>query len=184
MLRPILDTWTEEQSFTPCLAANQPIAGGGPPGAAPALDRDVGVGRGSFVGLELAPLSIELMGDVERDAALEAIANVYGSIGRPFQILSVRAERDPGEHLAAMAEHAEGRRIEKALAAYGALYREVAAAQRRLRRTYLLLDAPSEPERRRAIDALLRAAEDHGVAVREAPAEELDSALGHLCPGW
>ena len=85
------------------------------------------------------------MGDVERDAALEAIADLYGSIGRPFQILSVRAERDPGEHLAAMAEHAEGRRIEKALAAYGALYREVAAAQRRLRRTYLLLDAPSEP---------------------------------------
>ncbi len=115
------------------------------------------------------------MGDVERDAAREAIANVYGSICRPFQILSVRADRDPGEHLAAMAEHAEGRRVEKALAAYGALYREVAAAQRRLRRTYLLLDAPSEPERRRAIDALLRAAEDCGVSVREAPAEELDA---------
>ncbi|HEY3548422.1 MAG TPA: DUF87 domain-containing protein [Propionicimonas sp.] len=113
------------------------------------------------------------MGDVEREAALEAIANVYDSVGRPFQILSVRAERDPGEHLAAMAEHAEGRRVEKALAAYGALYREIASAQRRLRRTYLLLDAPSEAERRRAIDALLRAAEDHGVAAREAPAEEL-----------
>jgi hypothetical protein len=128
-----------------------------------------------IVGVEVAPLSLELLGDVEHDAALEALANLYGSIGRPFQILSVRAERDPGDHLAAMAERAEGRRIERAFTAYAALYREVAAAQRRLRRTYLLLDAPSEPERRRSIKALLRSAEDHGVSVREAPAEELDA---------
>lgn len=125
-------------------------------------------------GIELMPVSIELVGDVERDAALAAIADLYGSIGRPFQVLSVLAERDPGEHLAAMAAHAEGRRIEKAMAAYGALYRELAAAQRRLRRTYLLLDAGTAPEQRRAMDALVRAAEDHGVAVREAPADELE----------
>ena len=86
---------------------------------------------------------------------LAAIAGVYGSIGRPFQVLSVLAERDPGEHLAAMAEHAEGRRIEKALAANGALYREIAAAQRRLRQTYLLLSAGTVPEQQRALDAPL-----------------------------
>ncbi|MHB8892964.1 MAG: hypothetical protein ACYC65_13070, partial [Candidatus Limnocylindrales bacterium] len=115
------------------------------------------------------------MGDIEREAALEAIAELYDSIGRPFQVLSVRAERDPDDHLAAMAERAEGRRIERALAAYAALYRELAAAQRRLRRTYLLLDAPSEPERRRAMDAVLRTAEDRGVPVREVAADELAS---------
>jgi len=134
----------------------------------------------TVVGLEVVPLSIELMGDVEREAALEAIAELYDSIGRPFQVLSVRAERDPGDHLAAMAERAEGRRVEKALAAYAALYRELAAAQRRLRRTYLLLDAPSEPERRRAMDAVLRTAEDRGVGVREVGADELASLWDSL----
>ncbi len=124
------------------------------------------------------------MGDVEREVALAALANLCDGIGRPFQILSVPAERDPAEHLAAVAEHAEGRRVEKALAAYGALYRELATAQRRLRRTYLLLDAPSEPERRRAIDALLRSAEDHGVGVREAQARGARRRCGTRSPGW
>ena len=53
-------------------------------------------------GVELVPVSIELMGDVERAAALAALADLYGSIPRPFQVLSVLAERDPGEHLAIM----------------------------------------------------------------------------------
>ena len=175
MLPAILGAWTEEQSSIPRSAADTAHVARGRPNVASAHGRELRSSRGSVVGLEIAPLSIELMGDVEREAALEAIAELYDSIGRPFQVLSVRAERDPGDHLAAMAERAEGRRMEKALAAYAALYRELAAAQRRLRRTYLLLDAPSEPERRRAMDAVLRTAEDRGVGVREVGADELAS---------
>ena len=127
----------------------------------------------SVVGLEVGPLSIDLMGEVERDAALKALAEVYGTIARPFQLLSVPSGRAADDHLTILARHAEGRRIERALAAYGALYRETAASQQRLRRTYLLLEASSEAERRRTVDALLRSAEDHGVAVREAPTDEI-----------
>ncbi|MEI7745843.1 MAG: hypothetical protein WCK58_19070, partial [Chloroflexota bacterium] len=111
-------------------------------------------------------MSIDLVGDVEREAALEAIAELYGSIGRPFQVLSVRAVRDPGEHLAHMVERGEGRRIERAMAAYGAVYRELAMAQQGLRRTVLLVDAASTPELRRTEDGLVRAAEDHGIPAR------------------
>lgn len=117
--------------------------------------------RPEVAGLELAPVSIELMADLEREAALDALAELYDSIGRPFQLLSVPAERDPGEHLAATDGRVEGRRIDCALAAYAALYREIAGApRRRLRRTFLLFDATSDVERRRVLEGILRTAEE------------------------
>ena len=130
---------------------------------------------GTPVGLELAPVSLELMGDTEREATLDAIAELYDSVGRPFQLLSIPAERDPRDHLDAMSEHVAGRRTEKAMAAYAALYRETAAVQRRLRRTWLLVDASSETEHQRVRDALLRTAGDRGVVVRPAAAEDTDA---------
>jgi hypothetical protein len=125
-------------------------------------------------GFELAPLNLELMAEVEREAALESLAAFYDAISRPFQLLSVPAQRDPEEHLAAIEERVEGKRTLRAFAAYGALYREIAAAPRRpLRRTYLLLDAASEPELRRVLTSLTRVAEERGVVAREVAAEGL-----------
>jgi hypothetical protein len=125
-------------------------------------------------GFELAPLNLELMAEVEREAALESLAAFYDAISRSFQLLSVPAQRDPEEHLAAMEERVEGKRNLRAFAAYGALYREIAAAPRRpLRRTYLLLDAASEPELRRVLTSLARVAEERGVVAREVGADEL-----------
>jgi hypothetical protein len=125
-------------------------------------------------GFELAPLNLELMAEVEREAALESLAAFYDAISRPFQLLSVPAQRDPEEHLAAIDERVEGKRNLRAFAAYGALYREIAAAPRRpLRRTYLLLDAASEPELRRILTSLTRVAEERGVIAREIAADEL-----------
>ncbi len=119
-------------------------------------------------GFELAPVNLELLAEVEREAALEALAAFYDAIPRSFQLLSVPADRNPQEHLGRMEERAEGRRMQRALAAYGALYREIAAAPRRpLRRTYLLLDAASEPELRRIVTSLTRVAEERGVIARE-----------------
>lgn len=124
------------------------------------------------------------MAEVEREAALEALAAVYDAIPRSFQLLSVPAARNAGEHLAAMEERADGRRIGRALVAYAALYREIAAAPRRpLRRTYLLLDAGSEPELRRVVTSLARVAEERGVIARELDADELGalwSIVGRL----
>src|SRR6202035_1278101 len=118
-------------------------------------------------GFELAPLNLELMAEVEREAALESLAAFYDAISRPFQLLSVPAQRDPEEHLAAIEDRVEGKRNLRAFAAYGALYREIAAAPRRpLRRTYLLLDAASEPELRRVLTSLARVAEERGVLAR------------------
>ena len=114
------------------------------------------------------------MGDLEREAALEAIAELYDSIGRPFQVLSVRAERDPGDHLVRWRSAPRAGASSGPLAAYVARYREL-AAQPQLRRRYLLLDAPGEPERRRALDAILRTAEDRGVPAREAGTDQLAS---------
>ena len=135
-------------------------------------------------GFELAPVNLELMAEVEREAALEALAAFYDAIPRSFQLLSVPADRNAGEHLAAMEERADGRRIGRALAAYAALYREIAAAPRRpLRRTYLLLDAASEPELRRVVTSLARVAEERGVIARELDADDvaaLWSIVGRL----
>ena len=73
-----------------------------------------------------------------------------------------------------MEERADGRRMQRSLAAYAALYREIAAAPRRpLRRTYLLLDAASEPELRRIVTSLSRVAEERGVIAREVVPTEL-----------
>ena len=59
-------------------------------------------------GFELAPLNLELMAEVEREAALESLAAFYDAISRPFQLLSVPAQRDPEEHLAAIDSGSKG----------------------------------------------------------------------------
>ena len=132
-------------------------------------------------GFELAPVNLELMAEVEREAALEALAAVYDAIPRSFQLLSVPADRNAGEHLTAIGERADGRRLGRAFAAYAALYREIAAAPRRpLRRTYLLLDAASEPELRRVVTSLARVAEERGVIARELDPGELGGLWSKL----
>ena len=136
-----------------------------------------------LAGFELAPVNLELLAEVERAATLESLAAVYDAIPRSFQLLSVPAERNPGDHLAAMEERAEGKRILRTFAAYAALYREIAAAPRRpLRRTYLLLDAASEPELRRVVTSLARVAEERGVVAREVGGARARHALGDRGP--
>ena len=150
----------------------------GPPVASGPLARVSGDGlhvSGRFVaGFELGPVNLELMADVERDAAVQSLAAFYDAIARPFQLVSIPSERNPDEHLKVMEAGAEGRRVVRALTAYAALYREIAAAPRRpLRRTYLLLDAVSEPELRRSMTSLARTAEERGVTAREVEPAEL-----------
>jgi hypothetical protein len=73
-------------------------------------------------------------------------------VPRPFQLLSVPADRDPSEHLAQIEERLPDRAAHRAFGPYAALYRELAAAPRRpLRRTYLLVDATTEVELRRIV---------------------------------
>jgi hypothetical protein len=125
-------------------------------------------------GFELAPVNLELLAAGERAAALDSLGAFYDAIPRSFQLLSVPAARDPAEHLAAMEERADGKRMSRAFAAYAALYREIAAAPRRpLRRTYLILETASEPELRRVMTSLARAAEERGVVARDVGADEL-----------
>jgi hypothetical protein len=105
---------------------------------------------------------------------------LYDAVGRPFQLLSVPAGRDPDEHLAAMASHVKGRRVSRAFDPYAALYRELAAAARRqLTRTYLLLDAASEVEAQRVQQVLTRSALEPGVEVRPVEPDE----IAELLPG-
>ena len=146
--------------------ARAPVAG--------VVDNGLRVDGRLLAGFELEPVNLELLGEVERAATLESLAAFYDAIPRSFQLLSVPAERNPGDHLVAMEERAEGKRILRTFAAYAALYREIAAAPRRpLRRTYLLLDAASEPELRRVMTSLARVAEERGLVAREVAAHEL-----------
>lgn len=132
-------------------------------------------------GFELLPISIELMAESEREGALDALATLYDAVGRPFQLLSVPAVRDPDEHLVAMAAKVEGRKASRAFDAYAALYRELAAAPRRqLRRTYLLLGAASEVEAQRVGEALTRSALEAGVEVRPVEPDEIGGLLPRI----
>ena len=132
-------------------------------------------------GFELAPVDLDLMAEAEREAALEGLAALYDAIPRAFHLLSVPTDRPPHEHLALVEERVDGRRAAGAFSAYAALYRELAAAARRpLRRTYLLLEGTTEPELRRAIVTAARVAEERGITLREAPAEELAERWSEL----
>jgi hypothetical protein len=123
---------------------------------------------------ELAPLNLELLAEGEREASLAALAALYDAISRPFQLLSVLAERDPNEHLAMMQSSIAGRRAKAAFASYAALYRELAAAPRRpLRATYLVVEAGSEVEIRRLAELLRRVGEERGVELRQLSPGEL-----------
>src|SRR5919198_2222014 len=118
-------------------------------------------------GFELAPINLELMGEGEREAALESLAALYDAVPRPFTLLSVPADRPPHEHLGAIEEHLSGRRAREWFRPYAALYRDLARAPRRpLRSTYLLVDAPSPPELERALGVVGRMAEEQGLPVR------------------
>ncbi len=132
-------------------------------------------------GFELAPLNLELMADGEREAALESLAALYDAVPRPFSLLSVPAERPPHEHLGTVEERLSGRRARDWFRPYAALYRELAAAPRRpLRRTYLLLDAPSRPELERALGVVGRMAEEQGLAARAVGGDDLAATWAEL----
>lgn len=125
-------------------------------------------------GFELAPLSLELMAEGEREAALEGLAAFEDAIGRPYLLLSTPADRPPHEHLAILEERLDGRRAAAGFSAYAALYRELCAgAQRPLRRTYLLLDAASAAELGRIVATAARVGEERGLVVREVSGEEV-----------
>ena len=62
------------------------------------------VGTRSVGGFELAPVSLELMAEGEREATLESLAALYDAVPRPFTLLSVPADRPPHEHLGAVEE--------------------------------------------------------------------------------
>lgn len=117
----------------------------------------------------------------EREAALEALAALYDAVPRPFTLLSVPADRPPHEHLGAVEERLASRKARDWYRPYAALYRELAAAPRRpLRRTYLLLDAPSAPELERAAGVVGRMAEEQGAAARPLDAEQLAALWADL----
>jgi hypothetical protein len=125
-------------------------------------------------GFELAPINLELMGEGEREAALESLAALYDAVPRPFTLLSVPTDRPPHEHLGAIEERLSGRRAREWFRPYAALYRDLAAAPRRpLRSTYLLVDAPSPPELDRALGVVGRMAEEQGLPARQVAAGDL-----------
>ena len=125
-------------------------------------------------GFELAPVNLELMAEGEREAALESLAALYDAVPRPFTLLSVPADRPPHEHLGAIEERLAGRRAREWYRPYAALYRELAAAPRRpLRRTYLLLDAPSASELERSLGVVGRMAEEQGLPARHVEVDAL-----------
>lgn len=125
-------------------------------------------------GFELTPLSLELLGPSDRSAATESLAALYDAIPRPFQLLSVRARRDPNQHLHAMEQAVAGRRAKLAFSSYAALYRELSAAPRRPpRATYLFLEAVSAAELSRVADLVRRVAEERGVSLRGIAEDEI-----------
>ncbi|MHB8961365.1 MAG: hypothetical protein ACYDAN_17285, partial [Candidatus Limnocylindrales bacterium] len=139
------------------------------------------VGGRAVGGFELAPVSLELMAEGEREAALEALAALYDAVPRPFTLLSVPADRPPHEHLGAVEERLASRRARDWYRPYAALYRELAAAPRRpLRRAYLLFDAPSAPELERAAGVVGRMAEEQGMAARPLAPEGLAAMWADL----
>ena len=152
---------------------------GPPPAAWPsaAIADELFAVEGRLVGgFELAPVNLELMAEGEREAALEAIAALYDAVPRPFTLLSVPADRPPHEHLGAVEERLSGRRAHEWFRPYAAVYRQLAAAPRRpLRRTYLLVDAPSPPELERALGMVGRMAEEQGLTARRIRVDELAS---------
>ena len=74
------------------------------------------VGGQLVAGFELGPVNLELMADAERDAALSRSPPSTTQSRDHSSSLSVPADRNPDEHLAAMEERVEGRRIERAFA--------------------------------------------------------------------
>lgn len=125
-------------------------------------------------GFELAPINLELMGEGEREAALDSLSALYDAVPRPFTLLSVPADRPPHEHLGAIEEHLSGRRAREWFRPYAALYRDLARAPRRpLRSTYLVVDAPSAPELERALGVVGRMAEEQGLPARQVAAKDL-----------
>ena len=169
------------------LARLRPTPPSADPTAWPALAHDaerVLVDGRHLAAYELAPINLELLGDAERGAALEALASLYDAISRPFQLLSLPARRDPHEHLALMQAGLAGRRAKQVFASYAARYRGLAAgARRQLRATYLVLDAAAEPELERADTLMRRVAEERGVELRRLTADELTEVWSRLAGG-
>jgi hypothetical protein len=152
-------------------------AAAAPPPAWPLLGSDgqrVTAGERLLAAFELAALNLELLAEAEREASLEALAALYDAIPRPFQVLSVPARREPNDHLSPMQAGIAGRRAKSAFASYAALYRELSAAPRRpLRATYLIVDAPSQPELRRVSELIRRVGQERAVELRPLPPAEL-----------
>ena len=124
-------------------------------------------------GLELAPLNLELMAEAERSATIEGLAALYDAVPGPFQLLSVPAQRDPAEHLAAVERLVHGRG-ERVFRPYAAAYRAFAEApQRPARRTILILDSGGDAELTRTLDLVARVAEERGLGARPLEREEL-----------
>ena len=117
-------------------------------------------------GFELAPLNLDLLADAERAAALESLAALYDAIPRPFQLLSIPAQRDPNDHLGRVEGGLAGRRAKQLFASYAARYRALAATPRRpLRATYLVLDGGTPAELERVTELVRRVAEESAVGL-------------------
>lgn len=132
------------------------------------LDTDAFVVDGRHVGaLELAPVALELLDPTERVAVLDALAGWYDAIGRPFLLLSLPARRDPAEHLAQVEERVPVGAVRRMLRPYAALVHETVVGTRMPhRQTILAIDAGARVELRRAMDAILRVAQERGIATR------------------
>ena len=105
------------------------------------------------------------MSEAEREARLENLAALYDAIPSAFQLLSVPAGRRPVEHLDAI-RPAIGAQGERVFRPYAANYHEIATAPTRPpRRTFLLVDAATDPELARSTDLIRRVAEERGFDV-------------------
>jgi hypothetical protein len=150
-------------------------AASAPPWPALVTDDELARADGQLLAaFELAPLNLELLAEGEREASLEALAALYDAIPRPFQLLSLPADRDPNEHLGQMQAALAGRRARAVFASYAAAYRDLAAAPRRpLRTAYLVIGAGSEAELRRVTELVRRVGEERGVELHPLSAREL-----------
>jgi len=129
-------------------------------------DQTVSADGRLLAGFELAPLNLDLLADADRAAALESLAALYDAIPRPFQLLSIPAQRDPNDHLGRVEGGLAGRRAKQLFASYAARYRALAATPRRpLRATYLVLDGGTPAELERVTELVRRVAEENAVGL-------------------
>ncbi len=139
----------------------------------------LGLQRECLRAFEIPPVSLDLLGTEERDAAITATRELYDAIPGPFQILSVPIERSPSEHLDWLSPVPGAPR--RFLNAYTGLYRDLAASLARPpRRCLLVVSGATEASVARVGELVRRTGEEHGIRLRAISSNELGEAVSLL----